>query len=140
RFRYFMKFWLVMSFITALYACSQQWIGYIPRELEWIKRDPHEFGLLFQGGVIRKFSFLDGVVTFGSLCGAMSTISLILALNEKNRRRKWTFYLFAIILFLGMAYSGTRTFTIMLPVGLALYILVTIRNKTTLITMLLTFL
>lgn len=139
RFKFFLKFWLVLAFITALYACSQQWFGYIPFEYAWVTKDPHEFGLLFQGGVIRKFSFLDGVVTFGAFSGSTAIIILILAMNEKKKHLKWKLYLMAIICFLGMAYSGTRTFTIMMPVGIAFYILMTIKNKTTLITLFLTF-
>jgi cell division protein FtsW (lipid II flippase) len=45
-----------------------------------------------------------------------------------------------VFLALGMLYSGTRTTTIMLPTGIALYSLMTIRNKTTLITLFVSFL
>lgn len=139
RFKAFLNFWIVLTFITALYGCSQQWFGYLPFELAWVTKDPHEFGLLFQGGVIRKFSFLDGVVTFGALCGTMAVVTIILAINETNKNLKWKLFIAALICYLGMAYSGTRTFTIMMPVGLALYILMTIRNKATFITLFITF-
>lgn len=138
RFNSFLKFWIIISFLAALYACSQQWIGYLPFELAWVKKDPVEFGLLFQGGVIRKFSFLDGVVTFGALTGTMAIIIIILAINERIGKLKWQLFIMGIVCFLGMAYSGTRTFTIMMPVGLALYILITMRNKATLVTLFLT--
>jgi putative inorganic carbon (HCO3(-)) transporter len=137
RFRYFMKFWIVMAFIAAAYGCYQQWFGMLPRELSSI--DPHEYGLLFQGGVIRKFSFLEGVVTFGNLCGCFAVITIILALNEKVRRRKYQLGFISVILFLGMSYSGTRTFTLMIPAGMALYILMSLRNKATLMTLFVTF-
>lgn len=140
RFRYFMKFWIMWSFIAALYGCYQQWVGFLPMELEYLKNDPHEYGLLFQGGVVRKFSFLDGVVTFGILCGSMAVVTLILALNEAKKKRKRQLYFITLILFLGMSYSGTRTTTIMLPAAIALYSLMTIKSKTTLITLLVTFL
>ena len=38
-----------------------------------------------------------------------------------------------------MSYSGTRTTTVMLPVGIALYILMTLKNKATIMTMFITF-
>ena len=139
RFRYFLKFWVVMSFVTALYGCYQQWFGLLPMELNYIKNDPHEFALLFQGGVIRKFSFLDGVVTFGNLSGSMSVLTTILALNEKVKKRKYQLAFVAIILFLGMSYSGTRTTTVMMPAGIALYVLITLKNKATLMTLFITF-
>lgn len=135
RFRKFIKFWVVMTFIAAAYGCYQQWFGLLPMELEHIKSDPHEFALLFQGGVIRKFSFMDGVVTFGNLCGGMSVLTLILALNETDKSRRWKLFGVFLIMYLGMSYSGTRTTTIMLPTGVALYVLMTLKNKATLITM-----
>jgi hypothetical protein len=138
RFRYFIKFWIVMAFIAAAYGCYQQWFGLLPRELSSI--DPHEYGLLFQGGVIRKFSFLEGVVTFGNLCGCFAVITIILAINEKVRRRKYQLAFISLILFLGLTYSGTRTFTLMIPAGMALYILMSLRNKATLMTLFVTFL
>lgn len=133
RFRYFIKFWIVMSLIAAMYGCFQQWFGLLPMELNSL--DDREFGILFQGGVIRKFSFLEGVVTFGSLCGFMAVIAIILAINEKSRLLKYQLLFTALILFLGMAYSGTRTFTLMIPAGMALYVLMTLKNKTTIITL-----
>jgi putative inorganic carbon (HCO3(-)) transporter len=132
RFRNFLKFWIVMSAITAAYGCYQEWFGFLPMELNYLQNDPHEYGLLLQGGVVRKFSFLDGVVTFGSLCGSMAVMTTILAINEKIKKRRYWFILISIILFLGMSYSGTRTFTIMMPAGLALYVMMTFRNKATL--------
>lgn len=139
RFRYFLKFWVIMSFITALYGCSQQWFGFLPMELNYIKNDPHEYALLFQGGVIRKFSFLDGVVTFGNLCGSMAVLTIILTLNERDKKRKYQLAFITLILFLGMSYSGTRTTTVMMPAGIALYILITLKNKATLMTLFITF-
>jgi hypothetical protein len=140
RFRYFMKFWVVMSFIAAVYACTQQWFGFLPFELNYIKQDPHEYALLFQGGVVRKFSFLDGVVTFGNLAGSMAVLTTILALNEKDKKKKYRLAFAALILFLGMSYSGTRTTTIMMPSGIALYVLITLKNKATLMTLFITML
>lgn len=140
RFRYFIKFWLIMSFIAALYGCWQQWVGFFPFELAYLKNDPHEYALLFQGGVVRKFSFLDGVVTFGNLCGSMAVVATILALTSKKKKEKYQLAFVAWILFLGMSYSGTRTTTIMLPVGIALYILMTLKNKATLMTLFVTLL
>lgn len=138
RFRYFLKFWLAMSFIAALYGCWQQWVGFFPFELNYLKNDPHEYALLFQGGVIRKFSFLDGVVTFGNLAGSMAVLATILALTEKNKKRRNRLAFVAVILFLGMSYSGTRTTTIMMPAGIALYVLTTLKNKATLMTLFVT--
>ncbi len=138
--KYFIKFWIVFSFIAALYGCYQQWFGLLPMELNYIKSDPLEFKLLNQGGTIRKFSFLSDVVSFGILSGSMSVLTIILGINEKRKRVRNWLYFFSIILILGMLYSGTRTTTIILPAGIGLYIFMTIQNKTTLATMFACFL
>lgn len=134
RFRSFMKFWLYMAFLAAAYGCYQQWFGMLPMEISYIKKDPVEYKLMFQGGMLRKFSFLSDVVSFGVLSGSMAVVSLILAINEKIRKRKYLLFFGAFIMTLGMFYSGTRTTTVILPAGMALYLFMTIRNKTTLIT------
>ncbi len=137
RFRYFLKFWIVMSLITALYGCYQQWFGLLPMDLNTLNE--HELSLMFQGGVIRKFSFLEGVVTFGSLCGMMVVLTIILAINEKVRKRKYQLAIISLVLFLGMTFSGTRTFSLMIPAGIALYVLMTLRNKATIMTLFIMF-
>jgi len=129
----FINAWIILSFVCALYGCYQQWFGYLPSEIRYIMSRPGEFELMFQGGQFRKFSFLSDVVTFGILCGSMSVLTLLLGINEKNKR--WRYFLFfaTLILLLGMAYSGTRTTNIMLPSGMALYGFVTIQKKRTLL-------
>lgn len=135
RFRNFMKFWLYLSFIAAAYGCYQQWFGMLPMEIAYIKSDPIEYKLMFQGGILRKFSFLSDVVSFGVLSGSMAVVALIMAINEKQIKRKYLLYFGALIMTLGMFYSGTRTTTAILPAGMALYLFMTIRSKTTIITL-----
>jgi putative inorganic carbon (hco3(-)) transporter len=136
RFRYFIKFWVLMSFITALYGCYQQWFGLMPFELNSI--DDHEYGLLFQGGVIRKFSFLEGVVTFGTLSGSMAVLTGIFAINEKVTKKRNLLIFIFVILFMGMNYSGTRTTNVMMLAGICLYVLITLKHKATMMTIFIT--
>lgn len=133
RVRFFFKFWIVLSFIAALYGAYQQWFGLLPMELSSL--DDHEYSLLFQGGVIRKFSFLEGAVTFGSLCGCMAVLTIVLAINEKEKQKRFQLTGISFVLFMGMLYSGTRTFNLMIPAGISLYVLMTLKNKTTILTL-----
>ncbi|HSZ34810.1 MAG TPA: O-antigen ligase family protein [Puia sp.] len=130
--RYFIRFWVYLSFVAAAYGCYQQWFGYFSFEMNYIMRAPGGYEILFQGGQLRKFSFLSDVVGFGVLAGCMALLTLLLAINEKDKIRKYRFYFFSIIMSLGMAYSGTRTTNIIIPAGLVLYFLITIQNRTTL--------
>jgi hypothetical protein len=130
----FFKFWFVIAAVTAAYGCFQQWFGLLPFEMDYLMSNPHEYKLYFQGGTIRKFSFLSDPTTFGIMAGACSVFMLIMAINEKvPKKRKRQFVLF-LVFTLGMSYSGTRTANIMLPSAICLYALLTITNKTTLIT------
>lgn len=133
--KYFFKFWIVMSFIAAAYGCYQQWFGYLPMEMRYIRSDPVEYQLMNQGGILRKFSFLSDVVSFGVLSGSMAVLTLIFAINEKNKKRKKQLFFMALIMAMGMSYSGTRTTTVIIPSGIALYLLMTIKSRTTLITL-----
>ena len=136
KFRFFLKFWIGFSLLAALYGCYQQWFGLLPTELNNIMSDPHEFMLLNQGGVIRKFSFLSDVVTFGVLSGSMAVLCIIIAIGEADKIKKRWLFVMAFFMLLGMTYSGTRTTNIILPAGIGLYIIMTIENKTTMITIL----
>lgn len=135
KFRVFINFWISFSFLIALYGCYQQWFGYLPMEINYIVSTPGAYELLYQGGQLRKFSFLSDVVSFGVLAGSMAVFTIILAIGTPHSTRKYMLFFFALIMMLGMAYSGTRTTTIIIPVGLILYGFITIQNKTTLITL-----
>lgn len=136
----FFKFWLFLAFITAAYACFQQWFGLLPFEMDYLRSNPHEYRLYFQGGTIRKFSFVSDPTTLGILEGSSSVFLLILLINEKKAKKRALFFLVFFVLVLGMTFSGTRTTNIMLPSALCLYALITITNKTTLITVFVFFL
>lgn len=133
--RFFLKFWLFFSFLAGAYGCYQQWFGYLPMELRYIKSNPLEYALMYQNGNLRKFSFLSDVVSFSVLAGVMCTLTLVIGINQKKASRKYMMLAAAFIMFLGMSYSGTRTATIIVPTGMSLYVLMTIKNKTTLITL-----
>ena len=135
KFRYYVNFWIFFSFITALYGCFQQWFGLLPMEMAYIMRTPGAMDLLFQGGQLRKSSILSDVVSFGVLAGSMCVFTLLLAINEKAQLKKYILFFCALIMVLGMSYSGTRTATIIIPAGFILYGFITIQNRTTLITL-----
>ncbi len=139
KFRQFLKFWIIMAVIGALYGCYQQWFGYLPMEIRYLKKNPREYALLFQGGQLRKISFFSDVVTFGVLSGSMCVITIILAIHEKNKKKRNLLIVSSLFLLLGMSYTGTRTTNVILPIGISLYILMTIKRKSTLITIFASF-
>jgi putative inorganic carbon (HCO3(-)) transporter len=133
----FFKLWFGLALLAAGYSCFQQWFGMTSFEMDYLMSHPHEYKLYFQGGNIKKFSFLSDPTTFGIMAGACSAFMLVMAINEKKTKKRRLYFLVFFILLIGMSYSGTRTTNIMLPAALCLYGLMTITNKKTLITLLL---
>lgn len=130
--RFFFKFILGAIFITALYGCLQQWIGFAPFEKRWLFADPRVLNLYsLPGGEIRKFSFMTDPANFGTLMASGGVGTLIMSFGPFKRIEKITLLIFSAIIFFGMSYSGTRTAYAMVPAGIALYILITIYNRRT---------
>jgi hypothetical protein len=132
---YFVRFMIVLSSILALYACKQQWFGYAGFELRWIGTG-NGYTLLFQGGMLRKFSVFSDPATSGILFAGISLLTVILLYRSNNKKEKYWLGLALFLNLLGYSYSGTRTATLMLFCGLLLYCISTIYERRTIIFML----
>lgn len=55
--RVFIRFWIIMCFVAALYACKQQWLGFFGFEMHWLLSDPVTAVLYYQGGRGGNFLF-----------------------------------------------------------------------------------
>jgi hypothetical protein len=132
RIRYFIMFWMWFAAILAAYAVKQQWMGFSNWELTWIMADEKRLELLWQHGLLRKFSILPDPAASGVLFSAMMMFSLIIAIRTSNKKLKYLLYAFALINFLGFSYSGTRTGNLMILAGILFYSIATIYDKRTL--------
>lgn len=128
----YIKFWIILSALAGLYGCFQQWHGLLGFELNWVMADPIRYKLYFQGGDMRKFSFLSDPTAFGILMAHGVVFTLIIFLNTESKKYRRGLFFAIIFMALGMAYSGTRTAYFMIPAALAIYVLMTITNKRTL--------
>lgn len=131
----FLKVYLAFCLFAALVGCYQEWFGYPAYEMRSILSNPQGEKLLsLGGGKYRKFSTFAGPTDFGLLMSACALIFLVFYLNGKFKLKRRIFLLIGIILFcLAMSYSGTRTATMTLVIGVMLYIGMTITNRRTLI-------
>jgi putative inorganic carbon (HCO3(-)) transporter len=127
---YFVRFMIVLSSVLALYACKQQWFGYAGFELRWIGTG-NGYSLLFQGGMLRKFSVFSDPATSGILFAGISILSVILLYRSDVKREKYWLGLALFINLLGYSYSGTRTATLMLIAGILMYCISTIYERRT---------
>lgn len=132
--RFFIIFF-ILSLLTALYGCYEQWMGLPSYELDFIQSDPLLIGLYkLDNGDFRKFSFLGDPKEYGLFMSASGIITLVFLLSSKLKKSNIIYLLIAAIIFLlAMTYSGTRTANFMLVMGIFLYILMTLANKKTLV-------
>ena len=131
----YLKLWLLLSVLTGTYGCFQQWFGLLGFEENWVMSDPIRYKLYFQGGEIRKFSFLSDPTAYGILMASSTVFAIVLAMTVGRRRQRVLLIIGTIFMCLGMAYSGTRTAYFMVPAGLSIYMLMTITNRRTLLFM-----
>jgi putative inorganic carbon (hco3(-)) transporter len=127
---YFVRFMIALSTVLALYACKQQWFGYAGFEMRWIGNG-NGYTLLWQGGLLRKFSVFSDPSTSGILFAAISVLSVILLFRSDSKKEKYWLGLAIFINLLGYSYSGTRTATLMIIAGILMYCLATIYERRT---------
>ncbi|UYQ95243.1 O-antigen ligase family protein [Chitinophaga horti] len=128
----FIKIYLILCVICGVYGCFQEWHGLLGFESHWVMSDPLKWRLYFQGGTIRKWSLLSDPTSYGMLMANAAILALILAMGPASRRQRIYYVVGSMFMLMGMAYSGTRTATAMIPAGLVLFVLMTITSKKTL--------
>jgi putative inorganic carbon (hco3(-)) transporter len=127
---YFVHFMIALSTVLALYACKQQYFGYAGFELRWIGTG-NGYSLLFQGGMLRKFSVFSDPATSGILFAGIAVLCVILLFRSRHKKEKRWLGLALVINLLGYSYSGTRTATLMIIAGILMYCISTIYERRT---------
>lgn len=129
--RRYVKYIFFIATASGLYGCIQEFHGYFDFEMQLILADPHSFGLLFIGGNFRKFSTMSDPSSFGILMAVCVIFFLIHALDENRKVQQFTLFAGAIIMTLGMSFSGTRTAYATIIAGIFFFILLTFDKKKT---------
>lgn len=112
--------WLVWSFLAALWAFKQQYIGLTPSEVAWLAAGADRTHILW--GQLRSFSFYSDAGQFGSEMAGATLISIILLFRVKNIFSKAVYLILAMVLFWGFAVSGTRSSLFVILVGYPAYL------------------
>ncbi|PUZ20306.1 O-Antigen ligase [Chitinophaga costaii] len=128
----FMKVWLTLMLIVALYGCYQHIFGLPSFEYAWVSSDPIRLRLYLQAGVMRDYSFLSDPTSFGIIMASSALIALVLAMGPVSPRRRNQLLFGMAIMGLAMGYSGTRTAYAMVPAGAVFFMLMTITSRRTL--------
>jgi putative inorganic carbon (hco3(-)) transporter len=129
--RFFIIFNIVLATLMAVYSCKQQWFGLAGFETYWLTSSPRQYALSFQGGLLRKWSILSDAATAGVLFASVAIQSLILFFRTSEKKLKLLLGLAVMFNFLGFTFSGTRTATLMLVVGIAFYAICTFYERRT---------
>ncbi len=130
---FFMRFWIVISTLHALYCCKQQWFGFANYEYVWLVSDPKRYDLFVNGLFIRRFGLLSDPASAGILYACGTALVLVLGLQAKQFRKRLMYFTLAFIHFLASGYTGTRTATLMIVAGMAFYCILTLYEKRTMI-------
>jgi putative inorganic carbon (HCO3(-)) transporter len=131
--RQFILLWMILAFISALYACYQEWFGLPQFEENWIRSDNLRFRRIFIKGSFRKFSLLSDPAAFGIFMASSSLVAIILSFSKLKPKLRVLSGFAALFMLMAMGYSGTRTAYAMVPAGLVIFGLMTITNRRTLI-------
>ncbi len=112
--------WITWSTIAALWGYKQLYIGVDSFEQRWLDAGAATTHVLF--GRLRVFSFLSDAGQFGAVMGHASLMSILLAIGTKNKMYKIILIILGIIIFWGLAISGSRGPLIIVFAGGAMYL------------------
>lgn len=119
--RIFVNSWLVWSFLAALWAYKQQYLGLSPAEVDWLNSGFNSrTHMLF--GRLRCFSFYSDAAQFGAEMAGVTLVALIRVFEEKKPTRKAAYAALTLVYFWGYAISGTRSALFVLVAGFAFYL------------------
>lgn len=119
---------LSLGFLASLYACKQEFIGFSSTELNWVRADPKRFQLIFQWSRLRVFSFFSDCTTYGILAAYIGVMTAVMALGPYTWLKRILLLTCTLVSFMGMAFAGSRTPFVLVPVGFFFYIILTLNR------------
>jgi hypothetical protein len=123
------KLWLALAFFGAAYAFKQQYFGFFPFEEAYLHSDPAIAGLLFIGGVWRKFSIFSDPVVFAYTMAVSSLLCIGLMTGPLPKRKKIILFFLMCFYLDNMLYSGTRGAFVLVPAAMILYAIMKFNTK-----------
>lgn len=127
----FTTLWLLLATFIALYGIKQELFGLTGFENAWLHSSEERVKLYLIWGKLRKFSILSDPSSFGLFMAFSGLACTVLALGPFKAVQRIGFGVLAVIMYLSMSYSGTRTAIAMVAVGIVFLIVMTIQNRRT---------
>jgi len=119
--RLIIKVWLILSFIAALYALKQEYIGFFPYEQRALDSNPLLQNLLYIDGHWRKNSIFSDPVAFAYNMAASSILCICLIVGPTSKRTKLLLGFLTMLFLYVMLFSGTRAAYVLLPAAMLLF-------------------
>jgi putative inorganic carbon (hco3(-)) transporter len=127
--RLIFKIWLGLSFIAAVYAAKQEYIGFSDAEEAYLHSDPAIATLLFIGGHWRKFSIFSDPVSFAYNMSMATIFCIALIAGKTPVWKKIIFGCLAASYQIASLYSGTRGANVLVPAALLLFAILNYNRK-----------
>lgn len=127
------KYIIALGVLTALYGLKQEFFGFSDYELNWLYSETRRAHLIIQWSRIRIFSFCSDPTTFGIYMSLLGTLSLILSFGKYKLQYRVLLFMAGLIMFASMFYGGSRTPMVLIPIGLFIYALLTLKKEVFLI-------
>ncbi len=124
-----LQFIILLAFIAALYGMKQEYFGYSAQEWAWLYERPSRYTLIVQWNRYRAFSFFSDPTSFGTLMAYMGSFCFVLATGPFHWLKRTMLLIAGICMYLAMAYAGSRTPFVIVPVAVVFYILLTMKKE-----------
>ena len=121
---------LGFGFIGALYGLKQQYLGPFDYEVAWLQESEIRMQFFYAWGRLRIFSIFSDPKDFGLFMAFIAVMALVLAFNKKlNEIKKAILLLIFVLSAWAMIFSGIRTSTVLILIGIAIFIVIDLRKK-----------
>lgn len=124
------KWWAIFAVLAAVYGLYQEFIGLPSHDFAWASYDENRYNLLFTWGRLRKFSFFNGPTEFGLVMAYSGVAVMVMAFLDKiSLEKKIGLGIMGLLMVWSMIYSGSRTASAVLPVGIVIFAAITLWRK-----------
>jgi putative inorganic carbon (HCO3(-)) transporter len=125
----FLTAWFILSLLAGAYGLYQEFAGLPNYDFAWASENERRFSLLHTWGRLRKFSFFSSPSEFGMILVITGIAAFVVFFFIKKVKLRILSALTCFICLWAMVYTGSRTSTILLPVGLGIFCLITFQRK-----------
>ncbi len=129
RIKWMLKFIIFLALLSALYGLKQEFIGFSQAELNWLYADEERFQLIVQWNRFRVFSLFSDPTTFGIVMAYCSVFCIVLATGSFKIYQRIALIVGAILMIMSMGYGGSRTPVLLVPAGLVMFVLLTMKKE-----------